>query len=245
MRLSDDLATSEGRAGMLLAMVRRRTRFSSAGEERAPTWTLPVPDLRRILRGPFAVTGGVATRLFMSERLTDDLDVLLPPSERDGAEGALRVAGAAYQGAHPAGGSRWRLPPDFPSDLPGLSPAWRALQAIVADTYDPPASEGAWVDLLTLDAAWVPAALAQAIRGPTGLPVLALPYLILMKLTSATLDDLADLGRMVARADPHRWQESERIVGDHAPARLDLLAEVYRTAAPHITPAPTAYDARS
>ena len=42
----------------------------------ARTWRRPVFDLRTIVTLPFVVVGGVATRLYSPERMTDDLDVL-------------------------------------------------------------------------------------------------------------------------------------------------------------------------
>ncbi len=37
-------------------------------------------------------------------------------------------------------------------------------------------------------------------RGPTGLPVITLPYLILMKLLSSRARDVADMSRMLGQA---------------------------------------------
>ncbi len=66
-----DLTTVEGRRTALLEMAARRAKPGSgtaAAVRRARTWTLPVPDLRPALTRPFALTGGVATRLYTWKR---------------------------------------------------------------------------------------------------------------------------------------------------------------------------------
>ena len=40
-------------------------------------------DLRSLVSGPFLVVGGVATRLYAPERMTDDLDVLVAMNEAE------------------------------------------------------------------------------------------------------------------------------------------------------------------
>ncbi len=52
----------------------------------------PWPDLRPILEGiPWVIVGGVATRAYMPERVTQDLDILV--RHRDGGEVRARLEG--------------------------------------------------------------------------------------------------------------------------------------------------------
>jgi hypothetical protein len=114
----------------------------------------------------------VATRHYAPERATVDLDALI---ERDAAASArerLLRAGFRYQGELTVGRSTW---------------------------IDP---DGTPVDLLEENTPWVSAALAQAgtNRDLQGLPVLPLPYFVLMNLRSGRTLDIADVTRMLGLA---------------------------------------------
>ncbi len=195
-----NLATAEGRRAALLAMAARR---AQPGGGTAPevaarrTWTLPVPDLRPVLAptgAPFAIVGGVATRLYMQERAAPDLDILIDADDARAVEAALERAGATRLGEHPAGGSRWALPTAVAADLLAAAPAWRALAHMTGTDLDAMPRR---LDVLALAMPWVGPALATARPGPTGLPVVVLPYLVVMKLTSGTSGDLDDLARLL------------------------------------------------
>jgi len=199
-----NLATAEGRRAALLAMAARR---AQPGGGTAPevaarrTWTLPVPDLRPVLAPtgvPFAIVGGVATRLYMQERATPDLDILIDADDARAVEAALGRAGATRLGEHPAGGSRWALPTAVAADLSAAAPAWRALAHVTGTDLDAMPRR---LDVLALAAPWVGSAVATARPSPTGLPVVGLPYLVVMKLTSGTSGDLDDLARLLGGAD--------------------------------------------
>ena len=128
-------------------------------------------NMNRVLRGiPFVVVGGVATRLYMPFRATLDLNLLVSRDALAEAESALQVAGARRKGTSSIGGSSWRL------------------------------RDGSQLDLIALDAAWVEKALAQPVYASNGLPVIALPWLVVMKLGSGRLQDLADVSRMLGLA---------------------------------------------
>src|SRR5664280_114885 len=194
------LTTPQERAHILLAMARRHAHKGEGSQPQSPTWTRPVADLRDLLPTPFAITGGVATRLYMPERLTEDLDLIISPSTALACEQALHAAHARLLGPHPAGGTRWWLPARFPTDMPNTDLRWNALE-FIAFSGSAPACERQLLDLITVAAPWLPEAFSTAALGPTGLPVLALPYLALMKLTSARLSDVADLCRMLRAAE--------------------------------------------
>src|SRR3990172_10251471 len=56
----------------------------------------PWPDLRPILKGiDWAIIGGVATRAYMPERMTKDLDILV--HDKDGEKVIKKLEGAGYQ----------------------------------------------------------------------------------------------------------------------------------------------------
>jgi hypothetical protein len=221
-----DLATAEGRRAALLAMAARR---ATPGSGTAPavaarrTWTLPVPDLRPVLAptgAPFAIVGGVATRLYMQERASPDLDILIDAGDAEVVTAALDGAGAARLGDHPAGGGRWELPPTIVPDVPEAAPAWRALARVTGIEVDAMPRR---LDVLAPDAPWVGPALATAQPSPTGLPVVALPYLVVMKLTSGASGDLDDLARLLAEADPGALAAVRAAVQAYRPAASDDL----------------------
>lgn len=103
-------------------------------------------DLRILTSVPFLVVGGVATRLYAPERMTDDLDVLVAADEAEAFYQELARGGAVEAGRPAIGGSHWLLP------------------------------DGTPLDVLEEDAAWVAEAIAAPSPGPDGLPVIALPY---------------------------------------------------------------------
>jgi hypothetical protein len=131
------------------------------------------PDLRDVLKGmPWAVVGGVATRRYMPERSTVDLDVAVLPDHHRLAGDALRAAGYTAKGNLTIAGSQW------------LSP------------------EGVELDLIPLEQPWAEAALEEAAGnlGSDGMPVMPLPFLIMMKLRSGRGSDGYDVVRMFAAA---------------------------------------------
>ena len=132
------------------------------------------PDLSPALGPiPWAVVGAAATRLYMPERATRDLDAAVRAEDGPAARSRLRAAGFAYQGELAVGGSSWRTPSGFPVDLV----EWRA--------------------------PWFAEALrqAQSNRDRQGLPILPLPFLALMKFQAGRVQDLADVTRMLGQAD--------------------------------------------
>src|SRR5687767_8476568 len=93
-------------------------------------------DLQRvILRAPFVVVGAVATRLYMPERATLDVDILIKSQDTAEVSADLEAAGAERIGDLAIGGSTWRLP------------------------------DGTLLDVLESDAPWVQRALESPQRG--------------------------------------------------------------------------------
>ena len=170
-----------------LALRRARPGSGSASSFRAQRgWSLPVSDLRAIIqRTPFVVVGGVATRLYMPERMTLDVDILVSKQEVEWLYEELRKAGCRHEGPLSIGGSHWMLP-----------------------------DEGR-LDVIKSDAAWVPEALTKPRHAPDGLPIIDLPYLVLMKLEASRAQDLADVSRMLGGARTAEVDRVRQVVRDY------------------------------
>jgi hypothetical protein len=199
MRASISLHDPRARRALVIAMCRRRQRpgtgslMSALMEEGR---VMDVPDLRDVL-GPlrWAVVGAIAARLYMPERTTVDLDVLVAAGDRDATEKRLAHAGWERTGDLTIGGSAWR------------SPQGRAL------------------DLVCSKAPWAQAALeeAQQNRDADGLPICPLPYLVLLKLRASRTIDIADVSRMLGLADEAALERVRSVMAEYAPEDLDDL----------------------
>ena len=131
------------------------------------------PDLNGVLEGVlWAVVGAAATRRYMPERATNDLDILIRAEDATRVRERLLEAKAQLTGELSIGGSSWRLEDGFP------------------------------VDVLEGREGWTSPALteAQANRGEDNLPTLPLPHLVLMKFGASRVQDLADISRMLGGA---------------------------------------------
>jgi hypothetical protein len=159
------------------------------------------PDLRQVLGDvPWAVCGAVATRLYMPERATADLDIVILAKDAAAVHGRLSLRGYSREGDLSIGGSTWRSP------------------------------DGRDVDVIERRDAWVAAALVEAAANPDaqGLPVLPLPFLVVMKLEASRAQDLADLSRMLGSADEHELDLVRRTVREFTPADRDDLEALIR-----------------
>lgn len=157
------------------------------------------PDLTDVLRGiPWAVAGGVATRRYMPERDTRDLDVVVMVGDFARAEAALRAVGYEPHGA-------------------------LAITDIEASTWTAP--DGTPVDLITLPDAWAETALEEAARNlePDGMPVLPLAYLVMLKMDAIRPQDTADNERMLAAATPEQRDRVREVIRRWTPRLLDDL----------------------
>jgi len=194
-----DLRTARGRRAFMIDRARRRQRPGTGSDlrrlmERGPL--MPWPDLHAILGPlPWAVIGAVATRLYMPERVTRDLDILV--DARDAAEVERRLAAARWVrgGDLAIGGSSWTSP------------------------------DGAALDVVAFEAPWLHDALQEATgnRDGKGLPVLPLPYLVLLKLISARMQDTADVTRMLGLADEAALDRVREVVQQHSPEDAEDL----------------------
>ncbi len=154
------------------------------------------PDLEPILKPiRWAVVGGAATRLYMPERATDDFDIAVAAVDSIAVRARMRAAGYQPQHELSIGGSAWR-------DKAGLD-------IDVIEGHDP----------------WWPGALseAQANRDGQGLPILPLPYLVIMKMQASRATDIGDLTRMLGGADEPLRAAVRAVVMRYAPADVEDL----------------------
>jgi hypothetical protein len=131
------------------------------------------PDLTAVLGETlWATVGDVATRHYAPERATLNLAVLVERVSAPTVRQRLQQSGVRYSGELTVGGSTWV------------------------------ATDGTAIDVLESGEPWVTEALGQAQqnRDLQGLPVLPLPYFVLMKLQSGRTQDIADVTRMLGLA---------------------------------------------
>ena len=185
-----------------LSMAERRAQPGSGSapfEVRERTSAFVPPQVRRLLADiPFAIVGGLATRRYMPERMTLDVDVLVCPADLPRAEQALRNTGCRKRGPLAIGGSTWVT------------------------------SDGQELDLIALETPWTQEAVASAILAPDGQPYIDLPYLVLMKLMSSRAQDLADISRMLGAADDASVGRVRALVIRHRPADAEDLESLVR-----------------
>jgi hypothetical protein len=153
-----------------------------------------VSNLNLILtQAPFVIVGGVATRLYMPERMTLDLSILIKTKDAKKIYQDLENAGCQKIGILNIPGSQWQLP------------------------------DNTSLDVLEGDDEWVAEAVRNPNYAPDGLPIINLPYLILMKLSASSTQDFADVSRMLGLAEETQLIQIRAIVKQYLPnAEEDL-----------------------
>ena len=198
----DGQLTPAQRRHFLLALSLRR---QQAGTGSAPqflrrrTAMISWPDLRTILKGlRWTTVGAVATRAYMPERMTKDLDILV--HYQDGDEALARLQKAGFQTASE------------------LSIAGYLLNA----------PDGTEIDLLLIPFAWLDEAFQQHQQDAAKYPVLDLPYLVLMKMEAARVQDTADLSKMLGLTSHEDLARIREVVARYLPeAAEDLESLIY------------------
>ena len=148
---------------------------SSRAFLRERTTRLVFPDLSDVLSVPWATVGAAATRLYMPENVTQAFDILVHEADAKAARTQLQNAGFIYNAELSIGGSSWKSPQNgFPVTVRKNDESW--CKEAVAD--------------------------AQTNRDAQSLPVLPLPYLVLMKFNASRSQDIGDLNRMLGQAAP-------------------------------------------
>lgn len=146
----------------------------------------------------FAVVGAVATRLYMPERLTQDIDIVIGVSDSAELRQKFLKAGFVHQGELTIGGSTWRAPDGKLVDVIEGHESW-------------------WLNAI---------AAAQNNRDAQGLPILPLTYLVLMKFRAGRLQDLADISRMLGQADEKDLAEVRALFDREAPSERGDLESI-------------------
>lgn len=170
----------------------------------------PWPDLRATLSGiPWVIVGGAATRAFMAERVTKDLGVLV--RSEDGLEALDRLTEAGF------------------AVVSELSRGGYVLRS----------QDGVEVDLLLSTEPWFAEAVATPAQDAAGYPIMDLPFLVLMKLTSARTQDWADVARMLGQATADRLDAVREVVRRFSPDDVeDLESQIYLGQMEMDSPAP-------
>jgi hypothetical protein len=128
----------------------------------------PWPDLREILKGiDWVLIGGVATRAYMPERVTKDMDILV---RRDDGEEVVERLGAA---------------------------GYKKVSRLAVPGYLMRSPDGVELDVLFGEYEWLEEALARHGYDPAGYPVIGLPYLIILKLAANRGRDVGDMTTML------------------------------------------------
>ena len=180
-----------------LALVKKRVKSgcgSSSEFIHQLTWTYPVNNLNLILtQAPFVVIGGVATRMYMPERMTLDLDILIKAEDSELIYQDLENAKSTKMGNLSIAGSQWLL------------------------------CDNTSLDVLEGEDEWVTEAIANPNYAPNGLPIIALPYLVLMKLSASRTQDLADISRMLGLAKKTQLVKIREVIKTYLPTAEEDL----------------------
>lgn len=157
------------------------------------------PDLRDILKGiDWVLVGGVATRAYMPERATKDMDILV--REIDGEEVIERLGHAD----------------------------WRKVSRLTIPGFLMKSPYGVQLDVLFGAYEWIEEALATHNYDPAGYPVLGFPFLVLMKMSTGRGRDHGDTLTMLGWNDDVALDEVRRVVARYSPEdSADLEAMIY------------------
>jgi hypothetical protein len=193
----DGQPTARQRRRILIEMCLRRIKpgtFTSPELLSRRTAVNKWPNLNKILEGiPWVITGGVATRAYMPERMTHDLDILIHKSNCESAWRKFKEHGFVVADVLDA-------------------PYFVARRADIPE-----------VDVLCLDFPWLERAFVEARQDPAGFPVLDLPFLIIMKLKANRGIDIGDMTRMLGLASEEDRDRVRKTVALYQPEDSDDL----------------------
>ncbi len=161
---------------------------------RRRTATVKWPDLQHILQPiRWAIIGAVATRAYMPERVTKDLDILVAAADGQEAISLLQEAG------------------------------FKVISRLAVPGYLLQAPDGTELDVLFGNYPWLEEALANPDRDAANYPVISLPYLILLKLESIKAQDMADMATMLGWTSEEAQAEVREIIARYSPEDSDDL----------------------
>lgn len=154
------------------------------------------PNVTQVLSDtPFAVVDAVATRLYAPERQTRDLDVVILADNAAITRKKLQEAGWTQTSQLSIGGSSWLSPNNEEMDVLEGQETW-------------------WAEAIKD---------AQENRDGQGLPILPLPYLVLMKFQSGRSIDIADISRMLGLATNEALNEIRKVFSQYETEGLEDL----------------------
>ncbi|HLF89344.1 MAG TPA: nucleotidyl transferase AbiEii/AbiGii toxin family protein [Anaerolineales bacterium] len=152
------------------------------------------PDLRKILQDiDWVIIGGVATRAYMPERLTKDLDILVRKSDAEEVIERLKKVG------------------------------YKLVSRLAVPGFLLRSREGVDVDVLFGDYPWLDEALAHPEKDPAGYPAIGLPYLVMLKLAANRGRDLSDLYILLGWAKEEQLNKVREVVARYLPEEKDDL----------------------
>ncbi len=149
----------------------------------------------------YAVVGGVATRMYMPERTTADIDLLVEPANFERAICQLVENGYA----------RKKQALEFSDTRLGLMG-----QRLAADRP---------VDVLTSTQSWIHDAVASVRWENETLPIVDLSYLVALKLDASRSVDQGDLSRMLGFASTEDLDRVRSVVRHLLPSDADDLEQ--------------------
>jgi hypothetical protein len=154
------------------------------------TW----PDLRETLKDiDWVIIGGVATRAYMPERMTKDMDILVRAADGIEAIRLLKASGCSI------------------------------ITELAIPGYLLESPDGIQIDLLFGNYPWLNDALRHHNSDPAGYPVISLPYLVILKLAALRAQDTADISRMLGWADDEALNKVREVVARYSPDDVDDL----------------------
>jgi hypothetical protein len=193
----DGNLTSRQLRRFMIDMVKRRIKpGTGSGHEfmQRRTALNPWPDLRPILeRIEWAIIGGVATRAYMPERMTKDLDIIV--HQADGEKAIKRLEAAGY----------------------------RIVTKLAIPGYLMSSPDGTELDVIFGNYPWLKEALKDPEHDPAGYPVVKLPYLVILKMAAQRTQDWADVSRMVGWASEKELDEVRKVIKRYTPEDLEDL----------------------
>jgi len=180
-----------------IAIILKRVKPGSGSPQnflKGRTLKYSITNIKKIItETPFLIVGGLATRLYMPERMTLDIDILVSIEDAAKVQDELIQKGCKKQGNLTIGGSTWTLP------------------------------DNTNLDVIIIDELWIKDAVQHPRIASDGLPYIELPYLVLMKLQSSRVQDIADISRMLGGADEKTLQKIRSIILSYRPEDVEDL----------------------
>jgi hypothetical protein len=197
-----DLTLPKNRRKLFIEIALRRCRPGSGSSREfllKRTWKRPVTNLNNLIKEtPFVIVGGIATRLYMPERATANLDILVLTRDAKNIYRELEETGSKKIEKLKINGTSLQLP------------------------------DNTYLSVIESQQPWVEEAVNNPNLAPNGLPIIALPYLILMKLKASRSIDMGDLGRMLGGADENALEEIRKTIKIYLPDAVeDLESLIY------------------